>query len=292
MDRQFSRIYNMKYKVLCIVMLLIIGKVEISIAGNQKQFKNYILPASFNTDISVLPKGYKGDDIVSIYNFLSNKYPKKDEFETKEAYESRISSNISNVVFSFVRDRVDKYRFSWNSDYLKYSPETEMMTIDIPTNPSSSVHNNINIIKIKRTNEKTKGSIGQNAFGAKVSVSLYTGMDYGIYPEGGYKKITFRVKPEEGRVLKQDYGLLLICKISPNMKTIYPFQDTEMIPKEIIGVGREGKSPTIDSSYELMFRNYFISVRVMEIWVFNKKTGYIYFKDKQLHTNEVSTNKQ
>ena len=285
----------MKYKVLCIVMLLIIGKVEVSIGGNKSKaeskqsFKNYIFPKSFDTSIGVLPKGYKGDDIVSIYNFLSNKYPRKDDFETKDAYESRINSTMPKVVLAFVRDRADGLR--WDNDWLEYNPETEMMTINIHSNSSSRIRRSPSIIKIKRTEVINKGFIGQNAFGAKVKGSLFKAIDYGIYPDGGYRKITFSVKPEEGRVLKQDYGLLFIGKISPTDKIGYLYFNPETNLREIIGSGVDSESATISSPYEIWDRNRFISLNLMEIWVFNIKTGYIYFKEK-LHTDEVSTNKQ
>ena len=285
----------MKYKVFSILMLLIIGQGKFTIASNKskavnnKSFQNINLQKSFDTNITVLPKGYKGDDIASIYNFLSNKYPQKDEFETKEAYESRINSTMPTVVLAFVRDRANGLR--WDNDWLEYNPETELMTINIHTNPSSRIRRSPNIIKIKRTEVINKSFIGQNAFGAKVKGSLFKAIDYGIYPDGGYRKITFSVKPEEGRVLKQDYGLLFIGKISPTDKMGYLYFNPSTNLREIINSGVDSESATISSPYEIWDRNRFISLNLMEIWVFNKKTGYIYFKDK-LHTDEVSTNKK
>jgi len=277
----------MKYKVCFIVMLLIIGKYEISIGGNKskveskKSHQNFILPKSFDTSITVLPKEYKGDDIVSMYNYLSNKYPSKDEYETKEAFESRINSNIPKAIFAFVRDRVDGIR--WSKERLEYNPETETMTIDIPEDISGRGIDKREIIKIKRIGNTRKDLIGKNIFGGEVNGSFYKADDYGVCTDSN-RKIRIKENPEEARVLKQDYGLLLICKISPNMKT-------ETAIRGVTGKGLDTKAATMDWPTLIVVRNHFIFVSIMEIWVFNKKTGYIYFKDK-LYSDEISDNKK
>ncbi len=77
------------------------------------------------------------------------------------------------------------------------------------------------VIVTKHINDKKKEYEAGNKFGAKIIVTEYTGWDYGIALIGVNQGINpqpkletnFNISPEEGRDLKANLGVLLICKV-------------------------------------------------------------------------------
>jgi hypothetical protein len=180
------------------------GKLQI--AHKPKKVTNkYSLPESFNTELSSLPQGFNGADIVEIYSYLSHLIPLKNEFEKTEVYQNKLSANTPMQVFAFVPNNINKNFFAWNVITPKYDPDREVVTVDI----------SYSSYKIKRTKENIKQYYATNRFGAKCIVAKYSGSDYGIFPvgwPGGIRYIVFKMSADDARDLKKTTAYYLFAK--------------------------------------------------------------------------------
>ena len=307
----------MKYKVLCIAILLIIGKVEISIGGNKskaeskKPYKNFILPKSFDTNISALPIGYKGDDIVKLYTYFNiseKRIPVKDEFESTDKYKSRLSefkkqnSFVNNIFAVKIKHKAN------------YDADKQVLNINLD-----------DIDRVVFSKKLLSRYVGSNAFNVKRIVESYNIVEYGIFIPNNYlldknqtqksenlsEITTEKILPntDDNKNKNTTEGLLqstekiieeLLVKIDLQKKMEKEFDENLIIqitsPKEakylkqrigtllifkpvnsgkLISYTKTFNAATIDSPEELIHNKYKINIYPLSLWIYDISNGKI-----------------
>ncbi len=244
------------------------GKLHITHKSDQATNK-YLIPESFNTELSTLPVGYTGENIDALYKHLSQLIPPKDEFEKTEAYLQRLNTNTPKQLFAFLNNSYDVF----NS--LTYNPDSETVTVSINQLGCIVGSPSIEIKNITSSVEKYKT---RNKFGANFVATSYTIFDYAIYPVNYYsiRDICFKINTDEARDLKQNYGILYICKITPSNPTPHNRKSQQISWSNSDMTYSDATFSRPDRHINFIFS---INITLYQIWVFNKKTGIIYAKD-------------
>jgi len=252
-----------------------------------KKTSNYdIYP--FDLNRKQLPLDYKGVNPVLLFNqiyYRSNLH--KSDYETTSQYNERISLERGKPLFGKIyTDSILAFVPKQNID-CNYNADNQtlnsQMTISYYTNTykQESYDFNRKCILLERINKESTYS-GSNAFGFNVIVDKTESNEYDLLLENWKNlnietSIQFTTKIDvfnakqiiESKLL----GYLFIGKISE------PYTCEE---------GYSYKKPTIDFPEEDITNIEYINLHVIEIWLFNKKTGEIYSKIKP--TNDNSRN--
>jgi len=236
---------------------------------------------SFDTKVTSLPTNYLGHDIVALYQQLTKEFPPKDEFESTEAYGKRLKVGYPQDIFAFVIDEaflVDTYGID-----ISYNADEQRMVVEIKGERPDEYnpYDEETVILTKGIEGKKETYVGTNKFGVEKIVTKYHCKHYGIFPVNkklfldkeysvpirGPLKISFKISSEEARDLKTNFGTLLICKIKLSGNPLaYTFQHNEYI------------GATIDTPTAVDTERFFVNAELIEIWVFNSKTGTVFTK--------------
>lgn len=248
----------------------------------------------FDIKATALPFGYTGHDIIALYNRLSKAFPPKGEYESTEEYHRRLRGEYPNETFAFLIENVS------TAISASYDPDDQNMLIKINADgarnhdgfrermsksESPSSHYDLisayeTVIKVRHIRGASEKYMARNKMGAKTVVTKLTGKEYGIglnnkglFAMPGYsitrtRNITLKIPPEEARDLKSNLGILLICRVRPwGDPFAYSFRSVYH------------SEPTMNSPTELSFSQYFVNVDLLEIWIFNRRTGTVCAKD-------------
>ncbi len=202
---------------------------------------------SFDLSIDKLPKNYSGDDINQVINKMS-KMGQKEEFETYDEWKQRISKYY-----------VLNSNFVLKPKSITYDAEKEKFGISFNIDPLR----NFTIVSEK---EKYIGNfVGQNAFGAKwkcdrwlVNRILIINMNYNV------EEVKYREIYVDKSKAKEEKGNISFLYITKNCTDI----DTD---KEVLNC-------RTDSTSEVSINRTFLKCEIIAVWIFNKKTGEIYYK--------------
>jgi hypothetical protein len=242
---------------------------------------------SFDLAADRLPPGYQGHDIETLYQALRKAFPPKGEFETTEEYHKRLQSKHFDGIYAFRYD-------DFGGDIWQYDADKQLITLRIPFQREFKLEMTgdyfagevmtTNSIKYYR---KQKGSYqAQNAFGVQVTVKRIEVTEYGfavvnsseltldpsadrdVTMMGGKDYVVaLTATPKDARILKKTLALLFLCQVKPRTGS----------PAYIIEE-RTTKRPTIDSPYEGETIDRLVFVELLQIWVYDTKTGEIYAK--------------
>ena len=171
--------------------------------------------SSFDPKVTVLPANFTGTDIVLLYNKLYKAVPKKDEFETKDAYLKRVQDNLPGDLYAFVKVIDDNIRGGYFQS--AYDPEKQSMKVTFVaykyTNRSKGgLKGRVNV---KMANARTEEHEASNRFGAKTMVTTRHGDLYAIELINGPftdREISFKIPSEEAKSFKKNIGALILCK--------------------------------------------------------------------------------
>jgi len=271
---------------------------------NNKKIESQYDIRPFNLTVEKLPPNYKGHDIKKLYHELEKKkIPDKDEFETQEAYTKRTQSLFSAVPKDFYAFKVVEFA------YFNYDAESQMIEIQVPTDYSDiqrkvlekGIHDSIeggydlrqmeqmkkgymkrkNLILIRRVDEGKSTYIASNSFGVKTKVTQHRQTLYdleldnrenfwkGLRNKIGERVIKINMPPHEAKNLKENFGLLLICRLS-HLTDPYRNISNDLSHLE----------PTLDEPEEYYSSMNFVSVELLEIWVYHIKSGKIFVQEK------------
>jgi hypothetical protein len=240
----------------------------------------------FDLGAEQLPKDYLGHDLEKLYSELEQKFPKKTEFETKETYKKRLHSSSYQGIYAFtVQSPITS----------KYDPERKQLQIDIQASGKYNPDQEQEIyrkqiydrdgeacITVKSLNVGSKTYTGTNRFGATVDVKQYQLLSYGIalvnkqrlerdQYSGRGRRIAFNLmlEPEEAKGLKENLGVLVICRLKPSgVPEMYTFRSAG------------GIEPTIKTPLEVIESERLIYADLIEVWIYNRKSGAILSKRK------------
>ncbi len=227
---------------------------------------------SFTPPEGDLPARFDGHDIVQVYETISAQFGAKDEFETSAAFEKRISSAIPTDVFAFVRELPGEPPFA-----LRYDADRGVLEItDIlstrmiyPPSPSHALGSYMHFAVFRRDSLGSLQYEGSNAYGAKATVSFESANEFGIIASNAfgpdyYSPIGFRLSPDVARAAKERADrALYICQLERIRDYPIAFEC------------RFGSSPTITLPRERSYKEFGLSTRVNEVWLFNSTTGEV-----------------
>jgi hypothetical protein len=264
-----------------------------------------------------LPQEYLGDTVNALYDELVKiDNLTKDEFETTEAFKNRrqlsITSAVDNKKIYFFRlmDYLVPFTKDDSEGYMatlilshyysnqKYNADNQKLILSIPISTVYSsfyskygVKSSLDILSYKNRNSYA----GQNAYGARVEVSRTETKKYDIaivnernlfmflqkykpleYKEGYQSREIFSIPieiamaPEIAKSETNLINILAVCKIKPPSKLLkLTDRDYQQISK-----------PKFTTPYEDEENIYYIFSELLEIWIYNFKSGEIYLKLK------------
>jgi hypothetical protein len=287
---------------------------------NEKIDNSPIIPFDINTE--KLPPNFTGTNIVKLYTILLKKAPlKKDEFETTADFEKKAIVAVADTddVYAFKLDPNMTLRSGLTVH--PYNADAQNLQIDIETRPLSkyTFRDYRASMIIKHFAGTSQSHAGSNAFGAKVLVTSLTGKQYGIvltnqkdfgtssYDDSSVEttlvsnrtiSIIIEIPPNKAKFLKNNIGVLLLCKprLYKLKEEMTPSTETSRGPAKIKpsklnnGNGlifEDGyyAEATFDSPTEISYDRKFINVEILSILTYEINTGAILLK-KQVKINK------
>jgi hypothetical protein len=236
-----------------------------SIVAKSKPSHKY-LNGPFEMTIEKIPVPFLGHDIEQVYKaFAMRKNAKeKDEFETTDNYQRRLSMWATKPIFGSVCQ--DSLLAFVASPTIKYDADSQTLTVKIePSNVYTILGKDDNRrwgIPIKRVSTRQK-SIKQNAFGVKVQVEEFYNKRFELAINDMEEKKIFYLQinmgPVEAKAAKNKIAVLILAK------PVDPY----------ISSGATLINATFNDPTEYFSEIYYIDVNLKEIWFFNKTTGEI-----------------
>jgi hypothetical protein len=236
---------------------------------------------------SKVPLNFYGNDFSKLYALLLTSFKAKDEFETTEAYQKRIAEGAervltgklsANSLMAFRYDLTDK-----SIDFsAKYNADKQVLSVVIESKLVSvlSFDNSLKSgygIPTKDAELNKLGTYeGQNAYGAKKEVEkselnqyLFTFnniREFKPFLSDNDISLELSLPPEQAREAKSNLSYLLITRLS----------------KPYAGIDVDRLTPKIDNPVDVTSFKRYLSGRIEEIWIYNRKTGEIYQKLKAI----------
>jgi hypothetical protein len=253
----------------------------------------------FDVNAEKLPPNYGGADIAKLFSIYARKAPlKKGEFETTHEYEEKVASAVTNSVYAF-RLGNDNDMFSPDASTIHpYDADTQRLQIDLSTTHLNEYHvgDDRAAFIIKTVSQDSGAYVGSNVFGASRLVKSYSVSQYGIalvnQSEFGFSRysdtdndsplsserrlhIQIVVPPERARKLKNNIGILILCK-----PTLYKSDITKEFKNgnDLIFEDFSYEGATIYSPISVIYYKSFINVDVLAIWVYEITTGNVLYK--------------
>lgn len=212
-----------------------------------------------------LPPAYKGHDFKKIFSRLSA--VSKNEFEKTVDYEKRLKAiNLEDVYALRIFDKDLGLNVA-----VVYDPDSERFNVKINTSVIFAGQHNFPISSFValKTTHKFSSYIGTNAFGATKEILKDEGAKEGVRIVNNdlSSRISFSMSTKDAKKYKNNVDILLICK---------PYIDENNV---LSFTGIQSKEPTFDSPIETSYFISGINVELLEIWVYDFKTGKILHKE-------------
>jgi hypothetical protein len=245
----------------------------------------------FDKSIARVPADYKGHDLVSLFAALGAKFKGKSEFETTEAYNTRIEAAMAESVLGELTAQstlATVVSLSSGSEYsnLKYGADAKLLAVrksmdEVPIDLGEyETQSKQRVLPTGIDFEKVLGSYtGQNAYGTKKKIlkkEEYTCDLIMLNP----KQFDFKKKEYDVLGNRQDIDFDVTMnpdvaeRVVRNLKLLVVFQTAQ----PFVGIAKDYHSPTIDNPLDLVVHKFYIYARVAEIWLFDSKTGEVYAK--------------
>lgn len=211
-----------------------------------------------------LPPAYKGHDFKKIFLRLSA--VNKDEFEKTVDYEKRLKAiNLEDVYALRIFDKDSGLNVA-----VAYNPDSERFNVKINTSDIFAGPHNFPISPFValKTTHKFSSYIGTNAFGAKKEIIKDEGAKEGVrIVNNDLSVISFGMSIKDAKKYRNNVDILLICK---------PYIDENNI---LSFTGIQSTEPTFDFPMDTSYSISGINVELLEIWVYDFKTGKILHKE-------------
>ena len=276
--------------------------------SDNKSLPKYLnTPFDMSTEKISVP--FSGHDIEQLYNAFDKgkKSEKKDEFETTEQFQKRLSTQRPEPLWGSVRPN-SIFAFVINPRS-EYDADNQTLTILIETSDvwqSSQIDKDRIALKFKDvTSTFGKKYIGQNAFGAKIEIEKCNLKSFELAIHNQHNFETEKVFSESEKKSQKEMAEfyekhnLIGARPSPSGgKTVIVIKLTmtpseAKVAKEMIAALCLAR-PTIPniSYYAIMYeatleypsdllnQKYYVDVDLLEIWIFNRQTGEIIAKSK------------
>jgi hypothetical protein len=227
---------------------------------------------TFSGDISSyadkLPLDYKGDDIVKLYEKLSSAEI-KGEFEKTEDYKKRIST-LDNNIYGFI---VQKRNISsvMLKEYITYDADKELFHLEPDIVRSykynkDEIYDHVGLVSTEIVKEERTGPYNYVPI-PKIYSNIYEiDADNVEYINGNHSccSIDITEGPEEAKKIKGDLSLLIIAM--------------PLVGEKLTSHGHFKAETSMKYHFELINDVNGISMKVLELWVYNQKTGQVLAK--------------
>ena len=255
----------------------------------------------FDASLASLSPGFRGNSVIEIYDSLAErkKASVKGEFETTEAYNQRLRTDMSKpLIGSLTQDNV--FAFAINGIGSEYDADRRVLHVraDVPRYP----FNKDWVIYRWGTVETGNSSyVATNAFGAQITVKRRRGRNYEIFIDNHQRFPTSTYVDEVGRGMsdeeknrypelfeihkkqafvadldlpaddalraKTNLRLLLVCRLAA--------------PYMLEGEDLDSFSrPTFDLPFDTQFTFHRLYVDLVELWFYDFATGEVFARTK------------
>jgi hypothetical protein len=249
----------------------------------------------FDLNRKQLPINYKGVNPILLYNQLEKKSRDltKSEYETTIQYSERINLEKEKPLFGKIyTDSI--LAFVSDTRNIKYNYNADVQSLNIKMNLANytNYYNDISFDFNRKSVmldeiEKESTYLGSNAFGLSNLVDKTESNEYDLLFEN-WKNFNIPIKNSDA-LIEVNIGLDVL-----HAKQII---ESDVLSCLFIGnlcepytcVGYSFQKPTISYPVEYITNFKYINLHVIEIWLFNKKTGEIYSKLKPINDNLQKT---
>jgi hypothetical protein len=268
-----------------IILALFVSSVQ---AAPKTKKKKMPTAADYNTSVETdnslkqiditadrLPKNYYGNNADAVYSSLVKEEKKevKGEFETTEQFLKRVENKKPAPFYGSIQKN-GLYAFKEENTSIKYDADLSLFQIGISfyyikTGYQSEGNANFNAKSINSTNEKTYHKYNaSNSYGASTMVTEVitrrTNIAFSNYAEFFKNDICIKATLEEAKSTKEHIKVLFIGELES------PFFSSTF----------DHDKPTMDSPTEITTTNNYIYLKLIEVWIYNQKTGLILKKIK------------
>jgi hypothetical protein len=211
---------------------------------------------AFDMSVDRMPANYKGDSVKKVFDKLGNVVDGKREYETTEQYKERASKYKTDGMFV-----LSPVSIEYNADKGKFNITPNLYYDD----------KKVILVSKQTRNGSYKG---QNAFGVKMT--CYKIKESIVMMENRsndftvLKRFEIPVDVEKAKAVKKNIALLYITK---DCDSLY--------------MGEYLSSCKIDNPFEIRTNTGTITCDVLDLWIFNRKTGEIYYKQGDKNTKEA-----
>lgn len=219
--------------------------------------------------VTSLPPNYPGHDIVSIYEGLVGASPSGTESKSANLRDEPQPPSLQGP-FALVcgqptqEQAVREIRVAYNEDRQIMS----VTFLPLTAFSSSLVHRSIIVFREVKGPEETLQHL--NASGLKIAVKTYREQHYGVASDSVLHLSTdiyLKMTPQEARDSRDYIGVLLVCRIKPTGD-----------PPELTLLESSLSYATVALPVETFYFQHLVGVELLEIWIFNRKTGAVYLK--------------
>lgn len=290
--------------VLLVVLLFSVALDNMAIAKEKKastkqKKKTEVVDTSslmpFDISAEKLPPNYKGTDIARLYTIVAKKAPlKKEEFETTAEYEKKIIEAVPSDIYAF---KIDAGSGLHGLTVSTYDADTQQFQISLETEWLSqfTFEDYRASFIVKTLNKGSHSYIGSNAFGATREVTSFNAIQYGLalvnqqdfgssrHDDNKYNiktpltsirkvSIAIQIPPDKARTLKDNIGVLLICK-----PALYKSDAKVSLRNgnDLIFENYDSSQATIDSPTSHLYERKYINVEILGIWIYDIRTGEV-----------------
>lgn len=248
---------------------------------SKKPSKTKYLTVPYNESIRITPD-FLGHDLKAIIDVLTKRkeFFKKGEFETTQEFNERINrEQIKPILGTVSLDSklafvAQKYRRFLLDVKTSYDADSNLFSIEIPSSYEGFISEAIinggdRLIGYEKGYSLDSQIVdlgtykGSNAYGATVEVEKIGYITWVLFPGRVIEKqnIQLTMNRDAAINLKDNMGVMFICKI---------------IKSDPIDKQSRLSKPTFQDPKEILFLEYRLRVEIMEIKIFNKRTGSVY----------------
>jgi hypothetical protein len=244
-------------------------------AAAQKKLPAAAAPTP-NLDAEYLPKGFTGDNIAAVFRELLVHFADKDEYETTQQYQQRLSAGYEKYKNKIYFFRFKPPELPGVNDYdtyyyPTYDADNQALTVEVPSS-GIGVYREVPIAGTVAASRY----VARNRFGVGTTVTRYTGNLYRIDFKWEPREVKTHIKmpPGQAKVIAERISICFVG--SP----IYPewSKDSKHI---VVSRAPSGKEPTMDYPIEDLTRTHSINMKIHSIWFYDRVTRKVLAKVTQ-----------
>jgi len=245
----------------------------------------------FDKSVAKVPANFKGHDVVALFAALSAKLAGKGEFETTEAYNSRIAEVLTQPITGQLTPQSSMalvVDLTPGGEYpdLKYDADTQLLQVkeymgEVPYDLGDyDVRTKQRVISTGRETRKVLDVYeASNGYGAKADVVKTESQTYDLImlnpKQFGFKRSETDYLGDRQHI---EFDLTMDVptaqKVKPNLDLLIIFQ----IAPPYVGKAKRYFTPKINSPFDTTIHQHYVYVNVSEIWLYDSKTGEVYQK--------------